>query len=312
MEHGLCVDMYGDLPFGLFILENATLRGQEAYIFTSEGTPITEQNADFLRKKRFLKPRISEEHLTLRAPREFNELVSLTSRCDSGFFHWMVDSLPKVVIAEGCGFTGSYLIPSLTTAPWAKESLTLLGISPDRVTHHTDSDIRARRLSIPTFFSGYNAHHNVPFMKVYRETVRQTVKIELGRARERLLIVRKPATKVRRILNQEEVIQTANAFGFQPLYFEDLSLREQLARALSAEAILGAHGSGLCHSLFMDQGSTVIELFPYGRKQSCDVYEMLATIPQHRYHALESSEDREGDILVSTDALSALLARAFR
>jgi len=312
MEDQLCCDMYGDLPCGVFILKDATLRGEAAYIFTSDGNPIVEQNADFLRKKCFLKPRLTEEHLILRSTQQLNDIVSLTSRCDTGFFHWMMDSLPKVIVAEGCGFTGCYLIPSPSTAPWAKESLAILGISPDRIILRTESDIRAQRLFIPTYFSGYNAHHNAAFMKIYRDAIRQALQLDQRHARERILIARKPAAKVRRIINQEEVAQTAAAFGFQPLYFEDLSLREQLQRALSAEAMIGAHGSGLCHSLFMDQGSTLIELFPYGRKQSCDVYEILATIPPHRYHAMESGEDREGDILVSTGTLSDILAGAFR
>jgi len=309
-EGRLCIDMYGDVPFGTYVLQNATLRGREAYIFTNDGVPIEEQNADFLRKKRFLKPRITEQHLSLQTIREVGDLVSLTSRCDTGFFHWMMDSLPKVVIAEVCGFTGNYLIPSPLAAPWAAESLEILGISLDRVVHHTDADIRARRLFIPTYFSGYNAHHNAPFMKIYREAIRQKLQVLPHHVQERVLIARKPGTKVRRIVNQEEVIQTTKAFGFKPLYFEDLSLRDQLQQALSADAILGAHGAGLCHSLFMNERSTIIELFPFARRQSCDCYETLSSIPQHRYHALESSEDREGDIVVSTDKLRVMLEHA--
>ena len=57
----------------------------------------------------------------------------------------------------------------------------------------------------------------------------------------------------------------------------------------------------------MHEGSRLIELFPFARKQSCDCYEALATIPQHHYHALESAHDREGDILVPTTELRELL-----
>lgn len=306
----VCIDMYGDLPFGLFALPNATLRGDEAYIFTDEGSPIVEQNADFLRKQRFLKPRLREDHRHLRSLREVQQLVSLTSRCDTGFFHWMMDSLPKVVIAEACGFTGNYLLPSPTTAPWADESLSLLGIPSDRIVHHTDNDIHAHRLFIPTYFSGYNAHHNSEFIKIYRDSIRQAIKSAPSTTKKRILIARKPGTKVRRIINHDEVVEMTMALGFETVYFEDLSLREQLALAISTEAIIGTHGSGLSHSLFMDERSTVVEIFPFERRQACDCYEMLATIPQHRYHALESRADCEGDILVSTEDLKALLIKS--
>lgn len=307
----LCIDMYGDLPFGIFEIPNATLRGDEAYIFTNEGAPIVEQNADFLRKQRFLKPRLREEHRHLRSLREVEQLVSLTSRCHTGFFHWMMDSLPKVVIAEACGFTGNYLVPSPTTAPWADESLSLLGISSDRIVHHTDNDIHAHRLFVPTYFSGYNAHHNPEFMKLYRDTVRQAITSEPSTTKKRIRIARKPGTKVRRIINHDEVVEMTTALGFETVYFEDISLREQLHVAISAEAMIGAHGSGLCHLLFMDERSTVVEIFPFERRQACDCYEMLATIPRHRYHSIDSSEDCEGDIVVAVRELRDMLRGAF-
>jgi hypothetical protein len=312
LQDKLCIDMYGDLPFGMFALPNATLRGEEAYIFSNEGSPIVEQNADFLRKKKFLTPRFREDHRHLRSLHEVEHLVSLTSRCDTGFFHWMMDSLPKVVIAEGCGFSGSYLVPAPTTAPWADESLSLLGISRDRILHHTDDDIHAQYLFIPTYFSGYNAHHNPEFITIYRDTVRRAIENDLSNPKKRILIARKPGTKVRRIINHDEVVEMTSALGFETVYFEDLGLREQLSLAISAEAIIGAHGSGLCHALFMDNGSTVVELFPFSRKQSCDCYETLSTIPDHKYISLESAEDCGGDIIVPYATLQSILTESLK
>jgi hypothetical protein len=60
----------------------------------------------------------------------------------------------------------------------------------------------------------------------------------------------------------------------------------------------------------MDEGSTLIELFPFARKQSCDCYEMIATIPGHGYYALESERDCDGDIRVAPDALMGVLSQA--
>jgi hypothetical protein len=60
----------------------------------------------------------------------------------------------------------------------------------------------------------------------------------------------------------------------------------------------------------MGEGSTLIELFPFARKQSCDCYEMIATIPEHRYYALESEQDCEGDVRVSPDTLMGVLRQA--
>jgi capsular polysaccharide biosynthesis protein len=147
-------------------------------------------------------------------------------------------------------------------------------------------------------------------MKLYRDTIRQALTSEPSSTKKRILIARKPGTKVRRIINHDEVVEMTTALGFQTVYFEELALREQLHLATSAEAMIGAHGSGLCHLLFMDELSTVVEIFPFERRQACDCYEMLATIPRHRYHSIDSSEEREGDIVVAVRELRDMLRGA--
>ena len=298
----LCRDMYGDLAYGVFVLPQATVRGTTGYIFQGN-TPILEQNADFLRHKKFLQPRFeaisnhSENTLRVR------DLVSLTSRRHNCFWHWMMDSLPKVVLAEESGFKGSYHIPSPTVAPWASESLTTIGIPRDRILINEGGDIEAEQLYIPTYFCGYNAHHNLPFARFFREEIRSRVMGEAATSKQLIFVGRKPAVQHRRVLNQDELAAVASTFGFSIVFFEDLSLREQLALSCASKAIIGGHGSGLTHALFMEEGSSLIELFPYLRRQTNDCYEQLSRIPGHQYQALESERDCGSDIVLSAESL---------
>jgi capsular polysaccharide biosynthesis protein len=305
--------MYGDLPLGLFLLPNGVVRGEAGYIYTSDGDPIIEQNADFLRKKRFLRPRFElSEQAENRAPvLAVDELVSLKMRCSNGFFHWMTGSLPKVFLAEEVGFRGHYLLPRRAIAPWAYESMKLLGISEARLLCDEQRDLHAARLYVPTYFSGYNAHHNVPFMRLYRDWIRAAVPESLQGVAERvrLFVGRRSGVGVRRVLNHHEVEERLAAFGFSTVYFEDLSLGRQLQLACAADIIVGPHGAGLSHTLFMEDRSVVIELFPHKRQQSCDCFETLATIAQHRYFALESAIPCEGDITVDVQELGRVLSQ---
>lgn len=294
-----CADMYGDLPYGLFSLPNAIIRGEAGYIFTQAGRPILEQNASFLRKRKFLRHRFETITDHIEPPQQTDELISLLSSCHSYFWHWMMDSLPKVFLAEEAGFKGSYLLPAKAKAPWAAESLELLGVSSDRVRHYDDSDLRVRLLYVPTYFCGYNAHHNAPFIRRFREKLLACSEGIVKNRKERILIGRRETAKVRRLLNQEVIADALIPFGFRVAYLEDLSLRAQIALARSAEIVIGSHGSGLTHALFMNEASFVIELFPFGRKQSNDCYETLSSIVNHRYLGLASDHDREGDIEVA-------------
>lgn len=299
--------MYGDLPLGLFVLPDAEVRHEAGYIYTGSGRPILEQNAGFLRKKKFLRPRYPVENNTTANAPTIDDALSLLSSCHDCFWHWMGDSLPKVILAEECGFNGSYLIPAPDVAPWARESLQLIGIAGHRIVVHHGEIVRVSRLSIPTYFCGYNAHFNIPFVRLYREWVRRFVPHTTTATPKRLFVGRRHSADARRVLNQPDVERLVHEFGFVTVYFEDLPLAEQLGLAVSAEAIIAPHSSGLSHLLFMDEGARVIELFPHKRQQSCDCYETLARVTPHRYCALESELPREGDIEVNLERLSAEL-----
>lgn len=301
-----CVDMYGDLPFGIYVLPEATVRGECGYIFTREGAPLLEQNADFLRKGRFLKPLIDPSLSLPRDPYHCTEVISLISRRDNCFWHWMMDSLPKVVLAEACGYGGHYLLPPEQRASWAQESLTLLGIAESRLIIKDVRDLVVERLSVPTYFCGYNAHLNPLLLHAYREALRHAIPLNPG-GPERLMIGRPLSAPARRVLNQDELAANLAESGFHHVYFESLSLIEQLQIARSARVIVGPHSSGLTHQLIMDQGSSVIELFPFERKVTNDCYEQLAHALGHHYEAMITKVDYQTDILIEPTAIQAVV-----
>ncbi len=304
----ICRDMYGDSPYGLYMLPHATIRGDSGYIFFGE-TPIVEQNADFLRHKKFLRPRFDDISKRSDEVVKADEIVSLVSRRHNCFWHWMMDSLPKVLLAEESGFRGTYLIPSPAMAPWASESLAIVGIPGDRVLARDGRDLHAARLYIPTYFCGYNAHHNLPFIQMFRDWIRSCAPAAKSHSHKRIFVGRRSAVQHRKVLNQDELFAVASKLGFESVFFEELPLREQLALASTSEAMIGAHGSGLTHTLFMNAGSLVVELFPFTRRQTNDCYEQLSTITGHRYHPIESELDQESDIRISPPILHARLTQ---
>lgn len=304
----LCSDMYGDLPFGLFTLPNASIRGADGFVFTDESLPIVEQNAGLLRKKKFVRAKFDEIPESRGEPLRVGDLVSLVSRCNDCFWHWMMDNLPKVMLAEQSGFNGFYLLPPSSAVPWATESMKIVGIPAERVVYSDQREVQAERLYIPSYFCGFNAHHNIPFMKMYRDWVRAAISADAIHGEERIFIGRRESAKVRRVVNQRDVEQVLQGHGVRTLYFEDLSLRAQLELACATKVMVAPHGSGLSHSLFMRERSVVIEFFPYKGHQACDCYETLSHVTDHRYRSLESVGDRAGDIEIDLSSLGKILS----
>jgi len=77
----------------------------------------------------------------------------------------------------------------------------------------------------------------------------------LGR---RLCLERSPP---RVLVNAEEVRECVSRYGFVTVNMAELPVAEQIAAAHHAEVLVGTHGSGMCHCIWLKEKSTVIECF---------------------------------------------------
>ena len=78
---------------------------------------------------------------------------------------------------------------------------------------------------------------------------------------ERIFISRKGA---RSLINESEVEQFLQAYGFRKYYFEDIPISEQWSVATNAKIIVGVHGAAMSHLVLNRYQVKVIELFHPG------------------------------------------------
>ncbi len=303
----MCRDLYGDLPFGFYKVPQATLLSVYGFIYASNGALLVEQNGGVLSQADLLQ-KLESSQQQKRDERPVEQLLSLVSTCTDCFWHWMMDSLPKVFMAETFGYSGAYLVPEDSVAPWSRASLEILGIEPARLISSAESDLRVGCLYVPTYFSGFNSHLNGAFTRMFRAWLLAHVGAKALVPSQRLFVARPASAKTRRILNQSEVEAVAKSFGFTTVCFEHLSLKEQIQLASNANAMLAPHGSGITHSLLMPEQSLLVEIFPFERAVSCDCYENLARVVGHRYVSIDTLLERGVDIEVDTNKLQEVLA----
>lgn len=305
-----CIDMYGTFPYGLFAVPEGAVFGASGILF-SHNHPLIEQNAGLVTDRDLL-TQMTVWPCGVTRPDEVTEVehgLSLISSSCYCFWHWMMDCLPKVVLAEATGYTGSYLVPSKIMTPWVDESLLLLGIDPSRTVRASTNIIRCRYLYIPTYFSGFAGFGNLPLLRAYRRMIRKAVdQVECDIAAPRLFIARKEHAQFRRILNQADVQTLVQRYGFTTMYFEDYPLTTQLTLASRASTIIGPHGSGMTHTLFMPDRSAVIELFPYEGKESCECYRGIMPVADHRYESIYTEVNHDTAIEVNLSTLETILS----
>ncbi|CAH9096668.1 unnamed protein product, partial [Cuscuta epithymum] len=95
----------------------------------------------------------------------------------------------------------------------------------------------------------------------------------------RLVLMSRNKTVGRAMLNEPEVERIAENTGFQVILFEltrKTSLKEAFALVNSSHAMIGVHGAGLTHAMFLRPGSVFVQIIPIGAE---DVSEYCYGIP---------------------------------
>lgn len=190
-------------------------------------------------------------------PRLEGAYMPLFSRWSGNFFHWCTESLPKVIMAEKSGFSGTYLIPP--DAPYAQDSLLALGISSSRCKIHRGNPIWIEALCLSSPLMGGNLGYYPSLLDDFRSTVFSHVSARKNSGR--IYISRNRNSQKRRIVNEEELIKIISKYHFETIFAETLSFRDQVSNFLCAEALITPHGAGMVHSIFMTPGSLILEGF---------------------------------------------------
>src|SRR6476661_4570513 len=177
------------------------------------------------------------------------------------YFHWMVDVLPRIELLRLSGRDLAeidWFLVNSCQHQFQRESLRIMGIPEEKV---LESDrlphIQATELIVPSFagYLGWPSGWAMDFLR--REFLKGI--IPSSSYPKRIYISRSKA-RYRRVLNEEDVVEVLENFGFVSILPESLSLAEQIAHFYHAEVIVAAHGSGLTNTIFCRQGTKVIEL----------------------------------------------------
>jgi len=181
------------------------------------------------------------------------------------YYHWMIDIIPRLEILRRSEIELEqidwFLINNIDQ-PFQRETLTLLGIPltkilpSDRYSH-----VRARELIVPSFPGHLDW---VPPGTI--QFLRQTFLSEIAKTKtkikypERIYISRARA-RGRQVINEDEVINVLNNWGFQTVFLEEMSVLQQVALFANAKVIVCPHGSSLTNLVFCSPKTKIIELF---------------------------------------------------
>jgi capsular polysaccharide biosynthesis protein len=176
------------------------------------------------------------------------------------YYHWTIDLLPRIGILERSGIDWDkidrFVVNSIGKG-FQRETLEVLGIPKEKI---IESDrhphLQAKELIVPSF-AGHLGSPRAFSLQFLRDKFFRTSRQQYP---DKIYVSRAKA-KHRQVINDTEVTNLLSRYGFETVFLEELSLREQTALFSQARVIVSAHGAGLTNLVFCTQGATVVEIF---------------------------------------------------
>lgn len=194
------------------------------------------------------------------------------------YFHWLVETLPRIAILEEAGIDNYLLIVPRGMAPWQTESLERLGFSQDRLAEFGEEHWQVDSLLVPSLL-GYSGMCR-PWAATW---LRRRLGVPERKKGTRRLYVSRARAGHRRVSNEEEVLEVLTPLGFESVSMEGATLEEQISLFSEAAYIVGLHGAGLTNALFAPSGTCVIEFMSPVPRYLNACYYSLSSAVGHRY-----------------------------
>nr|WP_285854233.1 glycosyltransferase family 61 protein [Paenibacillus elgii] len=184
----------------------------------------------------------------------------------------MFDVLPRIHLLRLSGIRiDKYVLNRQEMFPFQEETLAVLGI-PNKKIIDSPIDLQARKLVVPSLITRYIL---TPHTEVRPDVIPKWAcdflrkeflpphDNDCSENNEYIYISRENA-KYRKVINEEEIINHLNKFGFKKVTLESMKVTQQVQLFSCAKFIIAPHGAGLTNLVFCKPGTKVIELFnPY-------------------------------------------------
>ena len=200
-------------------------------------------------------------------------LISLLSggAAKKNYWHWMLDTLPKVGILEKANINLKnyfFLVPGLNQK-FQQESLKALGIKDNQLLDGGKyKNIKAFQLIVVDHPVVFRNNPTSSLLNIPEWIIKWHKKKYLNKKNRSLLkfkkiyITRKSKKDFdnRKILNEKEVKKFLVNKGFKIFCLEELTFFQQISLFYNAKIIIGLHGAGLTNVIFCKPNTKIFEI----------------------------------------------------
>jgi hypothetical protein len=192
--------------------------------------------------------------------------TSLKMQFGNGFYHWLMDVLPRLAVLDELPADIKILVPA-QLASFEQEALELLGLK-DRVrpTPETHLVVEHYFFCSPTGMTGGMNPYAV-------ESLRKLLLNKKNPTFSGPTQFYIPRTGTRVPVNSRQICAFFESLGWSVVYPEKMTLAQQIALFSKANAVCADHGAALTNLVFAPSSCRVLELFADNFLNAC--YEII-------------------------------------
>lgn len=248
-----------------------------------------------------LKLRLFKKKVVL--DKSFNYIVLFDFWSKSNYYHWLIDSLPRLLSIEQelAKADFSLLLPE-NGPKYILDSLSYFNIN--HITFiKSNTYVSAENLILPYYLAG--SGHIRP------DKVLKLKHFFLDKISSKTSIKRIYASRAtqnnRKISNEKEVVNLLIQKGFEIVYFENYTFEEQVSLVKNADFLVSSHGANMTNLMFMQSNTSVLELIKEINPNFC--YWGLASSVNVNYYYQLCAEVNHDDLEVDLNKLQTNLKR---
>lgn len=183
--------------------------------------------------------------------------VVVTDGWSQGYFHWVLDVLPKLIHLENNLNTYKIILPSFYEKDFYKTSIELLG-NKEKVFYYDTQFLVFKKITLAGSTGTTGNYDEQTILNLRNRFLTATNNLS-NKTTKKIYISRNQASR-RRIINESEILEVLYDNGFEKVETENLSFEQQIKLFSEAEFVVGVHGAGLTNLLFMQPNTNLLEL----------------------------------------------------
>jgi capsular polysaccharide biosynthesis protein len=132
----------------------------------------------------------------------------------------------------------------------------------------------------------------------------------------RKIYISREKAKTRKVLNEIDIIKEVQQLGFETIYLEDLSFKEQVQLFSESIVVISIHGGGLTNMMFMQPRAKVLEIRKEGDATNLCYYSLANAYDLDYYYLFGQPNDpnksvQAADLDVSVSELKYIINEFF-